>query len=133
MTDRPMKLLDSFFTLLSGSGAGVRRVDPAEAAQLVRDNKAVLIDVREPDEWTAGVAQSAALLPLSDLTGPRKLWQPFLRKVGDREIILYCLSGGRSGSAARILAAEGFKTANAGGIHRWQAAGLPIAQPKKRR
>jgi rhodanese-related sulfurtransferase len=92
-----------FSLFASPEGLYVRRVAPAEAAQLARDKKAVLVDVREPDEWTDGVAAPAALLPLSDLTGPRQRWKPFLDQVGDREIILYCRSGARSGRAASAL------------------------------
>lgn len=127
-----MSLLDPIFSLFSSSASGVRRVAPAEAAQLVRDKKAVLVDVREPDEWAHGVAEPAALLSLSDLTGARQHWKSFLDKVGDREIILYCLSGSRSGHAARLLAAEGFRTANAGTLFGWQRAGLPVGKPKRR-
>jgi rhodanese-related sulfurtransferase len=115
--------------MFSPSGPGVRRVQPAEAAQLVRDKKAVLVDVRQPDEWSGGVVRGAALLPLSDLTGSRQQWRPFLNQVGDRKIILYCRSGARSGHAASLLAKEGFRTANAGGFGEWQAAGLPVDKP----
>ena len=125
-----MNLLNSFFSVLAPSASGVRRVTPDEAAQLVRDKKAVLVDVREPAEWAGGVARDAVLLPLSDLTGLRQQWKPFLSQVGDREIILYCRSGARSGHAASVLAKEGFRTANAGGFGDWQAAGLPVSKPE---
>jgi rhodanese-related sulfurtransferase len=114
-----------FSSLFNAGGSSVRRVAPAEAAQLVADGKAVLIDVREPDEWTDGVASPAALLALSDLTGPRRTWKPFLEKNRDKELILYCRSGGRSARAAQLLAAEGYHTANAGGFNDWARAGLP--------
>jgi rhodanese-related sulfurtransferase len=128
-----MNLLNQFLSLFSSSaadGSSVRRVEPVETARLVREKKAVLVDVREPAEWAGGVAQKAVLLALSDLTGPRRLWQPFLNQVGDREIILYCYSGARSGTAARILAAEGFKAANGGSLRAWHRAGLPVCQPQ---
>jgi len=124
-----MNLLNPLLSLFSSSGAGVRRVQPAEAAQLVRDKKALLVDVREPAEWSGGVALPATLLALSDLTGARRDWKPFLDKNRDKELIFYCRSGARSGHAARLLASEGFRTANAGGFSDWQAAGLPIRKP----
>ena len=117
-----MSLISSFF---KSGGPAVPRVTPAEAAQRVADGKAVLIDVREPDEWTDGVAAPAELLALSDLTGPRQAWKSFLEKNRDQELILYCRSGGRSGRAAQLLAAEGYRTANAGGFNDWAHAGLP--------
>jgi rhodanese-related sulfurtransferase len=125
-----MNLLNSFLSLFSPSDSGVRRVEPVETARLVREKKAVLVDVREPAEWAGGVAQKAVLLPLSDLHGPRLQWKPFLNQVGDREIILYCHSGVRCGTAARTLVAEGFKAANGGSLHAWHRAGLPVCRPK---
>jgi rhodanese-related sulfurtransferase len=118
----PMSLFSSLF---KSGGPTVRRIAPAEAAQLVAEGKAVLVDVREADEWADGVAAPAELLALSDLTGPRQTWKPFLEKNRDQELILYCRSGGRSGRAAQLLAAEGYRTANAGGFNDWTNAGLP--------
>lgn len=118
--------------ILAGWAGCVRAADasavaPAEAAKRVADGKAVLIDVREPAEWAeTGVAAPAALLPLSDLTGDRKQWKEFLEKNRDEELILYCRSGNRSGRAAKLLASEGFRTANAGGFGDWQSANLPV-------
>jgi rhodanese-related sulfurtransferase len=125
-----MNLFQKMFSQFASSDATrVRRVEPAEAGQLVAAGKAMLVDVREPDEWSGGVAAPATLLALSDLTGARQSWKPFLEKNRDRELILYCRSGGRSGRAAKLLADEGFRTANAGGFGDWQAAGLPVRKP----
>ena len=126
-----MSLLSQLSSLFTGGDApGVRRVAPAEAAQLVREKKAILVDVREPAEWAGGVAQKARLLPLSDLTGARRQWQPFLNEVNGREIILYCHSGSRCGIASRLLSAEGFRVASAGTLSAWDRAGLPVCRPK---
>jgi rhodanese-related sulfurtransferase len=130
-----MSLLDRLFSFLTpaGSAGGVRRVEPDETARLVREKKAVLVDVREPGEWAGGFVQEAVLLSFTDLIGPRLQWRPFLAQVGDREIILYCQSGARSGTAARILTAEGFKAANGGSLRAWRHAGLPVCKPKSLR
>lgn len=111
----------------SACSAGIPTLTPAEAARLVAEGKAILIDVREPGEWAAsGVAASAVLLPKSefdaDLAGD---WKDFLAKVGDKQIIAYCRSGRRSGLVAEALAAKGHKAANAGGFQAWRDAGLP--------
>jgi phage shock protein E len=88
---------------------------------------AVLVDVREPSEWRGGVAADAILLPMSDLNGGRSHWKPFLEHVGkDREILLYCRSGNRSGIVARQLAREGFRVANAGAFSAWSRAGKGV-------
>ncbi len=129
-----MSIFNQLFAFLAPSGVpGVRRVEPQDAARLVREKKAVLVDVREPAEWAGGVARKAALLPLSDLTGSRQLWRPFLEQVNGREIILYCRSGSRCGIAGRILAAEGFMTASAGTLRAWDQAGLPVCTPRNLR
>ena len=110
---------------LTACGADVARLTPAEAAQRVAAGTAVLVDVREPGAET-GVVAGAATLALSDLRGERRDWKPFLAANKERELILYCRSGNRSGQAARLLAAEGYRTANAGGLRDWSAAGQPV-------
>ncbi|MFZ5494620.1 MAG: rhodanese-like domain-containing protein [Verrucomicrobiota bacterium] len=119
--------------LLVGSlcAAEVAAVTPAEAARLVAGGRAVLVDVREPNEWAdTGVAAPAALLPKSEFDdGLAGDWKDFLAKTGDRQIILYCRSGRRSGAVAAALAEKGYKVANAGGFKDWQAAGLPTRRP----
>ncbi len=102
---------------------------PEEAARRVAAGTAVLIDVREPNEWRDGVVTGALLLPLSDLQGDRQQWKPVLAANADKELILYCRSGNRSGIAVRLLAGEKFKTANAGGFSAWKAAGQPVRTP----
>src|SRR6266542_930539 len=107
-----MTLLQMFKSLFKRIPA----TTPADAAPRIRSGEAVLIDVREPNEWSRGVAESAVLLPLSDLTRHRAQWTPFLAQAAGRELLLYCASGTRSGIAARLLASEGFRAANAGGL-----------------
>jgi rhodanese-related sulfurtransferase len=122
----PFKLIKSLFT-------SAPRLAPLECAPRVRSGGALLIDVREPGEWSRGVAERAALLSLTDLTGRRAHWQPFLAANAGKELLVYCASGGRSALAARILAAEGFRTANVGGLGDWMDAGWPVARPPSSR
>lgn len=104
-------------------------ISPEEAARRVAAGTAILIDVREPAEWRDGVVTGALLLPLSDLSGERAKWKPVLDSNRDKEFILYCRSGNRSGQAVRILTGEKLKAANAGGFSAWKAAGKPITRP----
>ncbi|MEX2044244.1 MAG: rhodanese-like domain-containing protein [Opitutus sp.] len=120
-------------TVLMGFAAEVKMIAPAEAARLVAEKRAVLVDVREPAEWAAtGVAGPAVLLAKSDFDGDQKQWKEFLAANRDKQIILYCRSGGRSGTVAGALAEKGVDTANAGGFRDWLAAGLPTraVEPK---
>lgn len=104
-------------------------ISPAEAEARVKAGTAVLIDVREPDEWAGGVAASALLCSLSDLRGPRTQWGPVLEANREKELIVYCRSGARSGMAADLLRKEGFQVINAGGFGGWRSAGLPVRTP----
>ncbi len=109
--------------------AEVANVTPQDAAKLVAEGKAVLVDVREAPEWKAsGVAASATLLPKSDLDGDQKQWKPFLEQNKGKQILLYCASGGRSKTVAAALAEKGLRTANVGGFRDWSRAGLPVRQ-----
>lgn len=126
-----MKLLRWFLPFLActalAAAAEVKKIAPADAAKLVADGKAVLIDVREASEWAeTGVAQPAVLLPKSDFDGEKKLWNEFLGHLGGKQVIVYCRSGRRSEAVAAALAEKGLNVANAGGLKDWTAAGLPV-------
>lgn len=129
---KPRSVLAALFGLgASVAVAGeVAKISPTEAAERVAQGKAVLVDVREPDEWAdTGVAAPAVLLPMSDFEDKQKLWKPFLEQNAGKDLILYCRSGARSGRVAQKLADQGRTVANAGGFRDWQAADLPVRQP----
>ena len=85
---------------------------------------AVLLDVREQDEWDAGHAPSAVHIPLSDL--PARLDE--LPDTDAGTLAVVCRSGGRSGQAVAWLSQQGFDVANLdGGMKAWEAAGKPLA------
>ncbi len=103
-------------------GQGVPSVDVKQAAEMQGDDVgALIIDVREPNEYAQLRARGAVLLPLGRLNNrvrdlPR-----------DREILLMCRTGGRSANATQFLAANGFENVTnvSGGIVAWHNAGLP--------
>ena len=121
-------LLAVVFVVVKRAVAGPS-ISAAEADERVKAATAVLVDVREPDEWTDGVAEPAELCSLSDLRGPRVQWKAVLEANKDKELILYCASGARSGTAASILRKEGYNAVNAGGFGNWSRAGLPVRKP----
>jgi rhodanese-related sulfurtransferase len=99
----------------------IETVSPQEAAEH-RDRGAVLLDVREADEWVAGQAPSAVHVPLTEVSAAAP-------RFTDAEVMAVCRSGGRSAKAAEALAAEGVKVRNvAGGMTAWLAAGLPVVR-----
>ena len=127
-----LKKLAALFlvSVLVSFAADIARITPAEAAKLVADGQATLVDVREPAEWfQTGVAAPAVLLPQSDFENAQLEWKPFLEKAPkDKTLILYCRSGKRAGNIAAALAEKGYKVANAGGLKEWIDAGLPTRQ-----
>jgi rhodanese-related sulfurtransferase len=99
---------------------GVPQVTPEEAAARV-DEGALLLDVREDDEWTAGHAPEAQHLALGRLQDEHGT----LPK--DRPIIAVCRVGGRSERAAVALRGAGYDVVNlAGGMRAWAAAGQSV-------
>lgn len=97
-----------------------QQIAPQDAVSLL-DEGAVLVDVREPEEWNLGRAPQAIHIPLGEL-GVRLAELPT-----DRKLIMVCRSGGRSGLAAEALVNRGLEALNlAGGMQAWKAASLPV-------
>jgi rhodanese-related sulfurtransferase len=98
----------------------VPHLAPAEAMERV-DSGAMLLDVRNPDEWEAGHAENSTWIPMNQIVD-RQGELPT-----DRAIVVICKSGGRSSRVAQALVNAGYDAANvAGGAEAWQAAGLAI-------
>jgi rhodanese-related sulfurtransferase len=116
------------FLLMRSTFSGPK-ITPGEAMEKVGSGAAVLIDVREPGEWSGGVVEGALLLPLSDLRAKRGLWENPLADARGRELVLYCRSGNRSGIAAGILEKEGWTVWNAGGFSAWMRDGQKVVKP----
>ena len=131
-----MNLFFLFFTILAVAFVtwtlwrARPEIKPNALRAALKSGTAVLIDVREPAEWTTGTARQAALLPLSDLRGPRCQWNTFLEKNRGKQLLLYCHSGTRSASAAAQLRREGLDARNAGSFAAIDRAGWPICTPK---
>ena len=97
----------------------IPEIDPAGANALV-DGGALLLDVREDDEWAAGHAPGATHLRLGLLNEQRPAND-------GRTIVAVCRSGARSGKATEALRAWGYDAVNlAGGMQAWAAEGLPV-------
>jgi rhodanese-related sulfurtransferase len=98
----------------------VPEIEVAEAARRV-DGDAILLDVRESDEWDAGRVDGALHIPLGQLAA-RQGEVP-----SDRVLVVVCRSGVRSARAAAALLAADYDAVNlAGGMKAWAAAGLPV-------
>lgn len=84
---------------------------------------ALLIDVREPEEFARGHLPGALNVPQADLAG----WQRGAPR--DRDLLLICQSGRRSLQAAQFLVQCGIErvASVAGGTQAWADAGKPVA------
>lgn len=108
--------------------AGVRLVDPTEAASIQADppDELVILDVRTPEEFAEGHLEGALMLDFYDDDFAN--WLAAL----DPEIpyLLYCRSGNRSGQAATLMADLGFADVADvdGGIVAWTGAGYGVTE-----
>jgi SulP family sulfate permease len=102
-------------------------VPPAEFVARAERPGALVIDVREPDEFAAGHVPDARLLPLRCLCSCSEEGRRDLPR--DRTLLLVCRSGRRTSRALCLLEAQGFtKTYGLkGGMLAWRAEGLPVA------
>jgi rhodanese-related sulfurtransferase len=98
----------------------------ARAAQdLLRERRAVLLDVRESFEWKSGHAPAARHIPLGVLA------HRIAELPTNRPIITVCQSGIRSARAAALLARQGHEVYNLrGGMRAWAQVGLPVSPPR---
>ena len=86
-------------------------------------DQALVLDVREQDEWDAGHAPGAVHIPLGEL--PSRLDE--LPDTDADVLAVVCRSGGRSSRAVAWLSQQGFDVANLhGGMKAWEGAGKPL-------
>lgn len=97
----------------------MKEVTPQEGLTLIEQG-ALLVDVREPDEFAEVHAAGARLVPLGELS---ERWE----ELPKQPLVLICRSGVRSARAAEFLETKGYEVINlAGGTQAWQEAGLPV-------
>jgi rhodanese-related sulfurtransferase len=98
-------------------------IDATEAAARTEAGQALLLDVREDDEWAAGHAPGAQHVRLGDLQRAHDEGEI----PNDRPIVAVCRVGGRSEKAAIALNQAGYDVTNlVGGMQAWAAAGHPV-------
>lgn len=103
---------------------GVSTLNPTQALQLMNNQDAVVLDIRDSGDYRAGHIPQARHIPLNNLKD--RLSE--LEKFKDRPIIVYCQSGSRSSGACALLKKNQFTQVNhlGGGIMAWQNANLPV-------
>lgn len=100
---------------------------PADLVERLATGKAVLVDVREADEFARRHIAGAMSRPLSQ-------WEEaHLSVAPGQDVVFTCRSGARTQGACDRLAArvEGTAFVLAGGLDAWERAGLPVAVDRK--
>jgi thioredoxin 1 len=99
------------------------------AEELNKNQDAILVDVRTPEEYADGHIANAVNINWNDNSFPSQAEKLDKQKT----LFVYCLSGGRSASATSKLREMGFRNVIEldGGIMQWRAEGLPEGNDNK--
>ena len=108
--------------LVAEAKKNISEISPTEAAEKAKSGAAIIIDVREKDEWEEAHIPDAVHLS----RGMLELEIEDQLPDANATIILHCGGGGRSALAAESLQKMGYKNVQsmAGGFKAWKAAGL---------
>jgi rhodanese-related sulfurtransferase len=106
----------------------VHEMSPLDAKTAMDRGEVVLIDVREPAEFSAERIPGAKLMPLSR-------FDPASLPSNGARVVVHCRSGNRSAKAAQKLLEAGANGAwhLAGGLLAWKSAGLPVEKDARTR
>nr|WP_225608784.1 MULTISPECIES: rhodanese-like domain-containing protein [unclassified Comamonas] len=109
---------------LKGAGAG--SLTPADAVQRINREKAVVVDVREAEEYVTGHITNAKNIPLAQLD--ERL--PQVAKNKSVPVVLVCEKGARAVRAEAMAKKLGYEKAQAlaGGMKGWRDAGMPVVK-----
>lgn len=108
----------------AGEREGLKNLDALKAADLIKQESVLILDVRTPAEYREAHIKDSILIPLQELeTGYTKISEH-----ANRPVLIYCRSGNRSVAAANILISKGFTDLYhlKGGINDWIKKQLPV-------
>ncbi len=117
----------SFRDLLASTKAEIREVDTARADELRRAPGAIVLDVREPDEYEQGAVPGSLHIPRGTLETTIEMKVPD----HDTPLVVICAGGTRSAFAAKTLEQLGYSdvVSVAGGFNRWKDEGRDWSAP----
>lgn len=113
-----------FWSVFGNRIRNIKEVDPIAALQLINHKNAVVLDVREDDEYKTGHVLGARLIPLGKL----KDRVGELEKFRDSPIVVVCRNGNRSATACVALGKQDYTQAYnlTNNVMAWQKANLPL-------
>ncbi|MGE5500514.1 MAG: rhodanese-like domain-containing protein [Ignavibacteriales bacterium] len=102
------------------------RISVQEAREKLEKGEAVMVDVRNPDEYVEVHAKGVRLIPVNTVINEIKQIREF---AGDKDVLFICKSGQRSALAAEFATAAGLDDRDLynveGGTTAWVEAGFP--------
>lgn len=101
---------------------------PMDAYNQTKENKAVLVDVREENEIKDGMINLAQWFPLSKFTAQENWKNDFIKMTQGKTIYLYCRSGNRSEKVKNLLKQNNIDAENIGGYETLKNV-LPTKKP----
>jgi rhodanese-related sulfurtransferase len=115
-----------FEKLVAEAKEKIIEISPAEAAAKSKSGDAMIVDVREKDEWDEEHIPDA--IHMSRGTIELEIEEKFPDK--NAMIVCHCGGGGRSALAAESLQNMGYKNVRSmgGGFKAWKAIGLPTTK-----
>jgi rhodanese-related sulfurtransferase len=104
---------------------GYRNLTPDQAYLFMQESKSIILDVRTLQEYERSHLESAELIPLGELD---KRVDELREQFADSDIIVYCQTGNRSKTAAKLLAENGFSRIinMRGGLKAWVVKNFPV-------
>lgn len=129
--EQPVGLMD----FVRAAKSCVKEITPQELKNKIDANEdMLLIDVREHSENEQGHIKGAVVVPrgileaAADPAYPKHF--PELCNARERQVVVYCATGGRSAMAAAVLQMMGFKNVLSldGGFTRWETDGMPLVR-----
>jgi len=118
----------TFREMLAAAKGAIREVEPAEAEQELAVESAVVLDVREPDEYEQGALPGALHIPRGTLETSVE------GRIPDKgsHVLVYCAGGTRSAFAAKTMQDLGYTDVASivGGFNRWKDEGRAWTTPK---
>lgn len=118
-------LMLSFDPATRGAG-GSKSVTPAQLPQLQSREKAVIIDVNDPEKFKSGHIPQAINVPFADLGDSLGK----LKKHQKKPLVLTCDTGAQSRKAVSILQKNDFSDIYIliGGLAAWKKDNLPLVK-----
>jgi molybdopterin/thiamine biosynthesis adenylyltransferase/rhodanese-related sulfurtransferase len=116
--------MPTYRELLQQVRAEIAEVDAARAREVLDGREAIVVDVREQDEWDEGHIPGAIHIPRGNLESRIERAAPDTA----RQVLLYCSVGNRSAFAAKTLEEMGYEdvVSLAGGFTDWKRNGYPV-------